>query len=143
MVIRVKQRHWKFGTTADIGIGAVAGTPEELFSQLGAGLFSLMTDLGDIRLSEERSFTVTADSPQGLVVGFLNELLFLHETQGLVFRRMSVKLEGNPPSTLTAKAWGEPWDEKRHVRHMMVKAITLHRLEVDLRKGKAKVIVDI
>jgi SHS2 domain-containing protein len=52
-------------------------------------------------------------------------------------------LKVNPPDALLARAWGEPWDEKRHARHMMVKAITLHRLEVDLRKGRARVIVDI
>jgi SHS2 domain-containing protein len=143
MVSPVRPRHWKFGTTADVGIGAVAHTPQELFSQLGVGLFSLMTDLRDVRTREEKSIVVNADTPQGLVVRFLNELLYLHETEGWVFREFSVRLEGSPPTTLMVKARGEPWDERRHERHMMVKAITLHRLEVDLKKGKAKVIVDI
>jgi SHS2 domain-containing protein len=38
---------------------------------------------------------------------------------------------------------GEPFDPARHTAGTEVKAVTLHRLSVDLERGRARVIVDI
>jgi SHS2 domain-containing protein len=136
-------RHWKFGTTADVGIGASASTPEGLFAELGCGLFSLITDLREIRQVESRRVAVSSPSPEGLLVRFLSELLFLTDTEGMLFSGFTVTLEGQPPRKLRAELWGETWDETRHPRRVNVKAITMHRLELDLVRCRARVIVDI
>lgn len=136
-------RHWSFGTTADVGLGAAASSSEGLFEELGKGVFGLMTDLKGIRPSEHHDLTVEGASPESLLVAFLSELIYLHDTEGWVFRRFEVRLEGRPPRRAVARAWGEHWDDGRHSRKVAVKAVTLHRLELDLVKGRARVILDI
>jgi SHS2 domain-containing protein len=143
MVSQSRAYRWRFGTTADIGIGAAAPNPGELFAKLAEGLFDLITDIRDVRPREAKLVSVQAPSPEGLLVSFLTELLYLHDAEGWVFRRFTVELDGDPPSTLWARAWGEPWDEHRHARRTTVKAITMHRLELDLNSCRARVIVDI
>lgn len=136
-------RHWRFGTTADVGIGASASRPGELFEELGVGLFSLMTDVRKVREVETRRISVDSPTPEGLLVKYLSELVYLHDAEGMLFSRFEVTLTGDPPRALTAALGGERWDAARHPRHVNVKAITLHRLELDLDRCRARVIVDI
>ena len=52
--------HWKFGTTADVGIGARGGSPAELFAQLGQGLSALVTVLEWVRPATSRALLTTS-----------------------------------------------------------------------------------
>lgn len=135
--------HWSFGTTADVGIGARAGTPEELFAQLGEGLTALITDLERVRPSARKEVQVAAKSPEGLVVAYLTELIGLFDEEGWLGRSFSIRLRGRPPLELTATLEGEAFDAARHPVHVQAKAIPLHQLELDLVRGRARVIVDI
>lgn len=135
--------HWSFGTTADVGIGARAPTPSELFAQLGEGLTDLITDLRRVEPRDHRGLEVEATSPEGLVVAYLTELLALFDEEGWLASRFDVELSGKPPSRLKAELRGEVFDPARHPLHIQVKAATLHRLLLDLDRGRARVIVDI
>jgi SHS2 domain-containing protein len=81
--------------------------------------------------------------PESLVVAWLGALLQLEQSSGFLARRLEVRLAGAPPTSLAARAWGEPFDPGRHPRRVEVKAATYHRLRVDLARGRARVIVDI
>lgn len=135
--------HWSFGTTADVGIGARAKDPPGLFDHLGQGLTELMTDRALVRPTEAREIVAESRSVEGLVVAFLTEVIVAQDTDGWLFSRFDVELEGRPPNRLRAKAWGERYDPARHPERVQVKAVTLHRLAVDLERGRARVIVDI
>ncbi len=136
-------QHWTFGTTADMGIGAEAPTVDDLYAEMGRALFSVMTDLSTIRPRVERSFDVEAPDPAGLLVAFLSELLFLRDSEDVVLGEFSTHVTGEHPFRLHAAVRGEPWDLAQHPRHIEVKAITLHQVEVDLRTPRARVILDI
>lgn len=101
-----------------------------------------MTDLRRVRPREERRFRASADDPPGLVVAYLSELL-LAADDGFVARRISVTSAGDPPTSLTARAVGEPFDPARHPARIEVKAVTFHGLSFDPARGRARVIVDI
>ena len=135
--------HWSFGTTADVGIGARASTPAELFHELGLALFDLITDVTKVRAKEVRAFTVAAPTPEGLVVRYLTELLVAQDVDDWLFSRFDVEVEGLPPVGLKVRAHGERFDETRHPRKVAVKAATLHRLQIDLSPPRARVILDI
>lgn len=143
MVFVRARGHWKFGTTADIGIGASAGTAEALFAETGKALFSLMTDLRSVRRTGSVRVSVSSDTPEGLLVAFLSELIYHHDAHRWVFRDFEVRLSGRPPTRLEAECRGERWDPGRHAARIDVKAITMHRLSLDLKEGVARVIVDI
>lgn len=135
--------HWTFGTTADVGVGARAPDAPGLFAELGRGLVDLMTDISTVRPTHKREIRAEARSLEGLVVAFLTEIIVAQDTGGWLFSRFEVELEGSPPVRLRSHAWGERFDPGRHPRRVGVKAVTLHRLEIDLARGRARVIVDI
>lgn len=136
-------RYGSFPTTADVGLWARGRSEAEVFSALGTGLFSLMTDLRRVRPVETREVSASGDDPEALVVSFLTELLLLQADGGFVARAVSAHPVGTPPTALLAVVKGEPFDESRHTRRKEVKAITLHRLFVDSRRHRIRVILDI
>ena len=66
--------------TADVGIRAFGEGLEEAFAQAALGLAELM----GVRVpgpGERRLLRVEGEDEEDLLVGFLNELLYLHETE--------------------------------------------------------------
>ncbi|HEV2317687.1 MAG TPA: archease [Thermoplasmata archaeon] len=137
-------RRWgSFPTTADVGIWARADRPDALLEALGLGLFALMTDLRKVRSTEQRVVQASGSDPESLVVAWLGQLLLLQQTEGWIARELDVRLVGTPPTALIATAHGEPFDARRHSSRAEVKAVTYHRMRLDLVRGRARVIVDI
>ncbi|HEV2519727.1 MAG TPA: archease [Thermoplasmata archaeon] len=136
-------RHGSFPTTADVGIWARAPTPSGLFEGLGQALYGVMTDLRRVRPVATRTVSASGSDLAGLVVAFLTELLLLEQDDGFVGRRLAARTVGDPPTAVRATVSGETIDAARHVRRKEVKAITFHRLEVDLDPPRARVILDI
>lgn len=135
-----RKRYGQIAHTADVGIAAYGKSLGELFENAAAGMFSLITDLRNVRSVGEYYVELKAETPKDLMVAWLSELLFLHETQRLLFKRFDVKVKG---SELKADIKGEVMDRGRHQMHMVVKAVTYHMIEVDPKKGRATVIFDI
>jgi len=133
-------RYEELDHTADAGIRAYGATLEELFENAAAGLFSLITDLEKVRAVGEVKVRVQADDLGSLMVNWLSELLFLHETQHLLLCEFDVTLNG---LRLQGRARGERIDKRRHTLNLVVKAVTYHGLKVDPTKGVAEVIFDI
>lgn len=139
---RPPRRFGTFGTTADVGIWATAARPDDLFDALGLALFSVMTDLRKVRPVDERAVDASAEDPAALAVAFLNALVVLAD-DGFLVREVHARLLGSPPTSVLAAVRGETFDPARHVVKTEVKAVTLHRLSVDLGTGRARVILDI
>ncbi len=125
--------------TADVGIRAYGKTASEIFESAAAGMFSLIANLEKVKPVGEEEIRLSADDLPGLMVAWLSELLYLHETQRLLFCRFDVEVRG---TRLHARARGETIDKKRHELKLAIKAVTYHRLTVDLEKGVAEVIFD-
>ena len=134
------KRYEQIAHTADVGIAAYGKSMDDLFANAAAGMFSLITDLRGVRTVGEYNVKLKADTPEDLMVAWLSELLYLHETQKLLFKRFDVKIKGN---ALDAKIDGEVMDRGRHNLHMVVKAVTYHMIEVNPKKGVVRVIFDI
>jgi protein archease len=114
-----------------------------LLEGLGLGLYALGTDLHRVRPLEERTVRVAASDAPGLVVAFLTQLLLLEETEGFFGRTIEVRARGASPTVATARIRGETFDPERHVGREAVKAVTYHELTFDVRRGRARVIVDL
>ena len=126
--------------TADVGIRAYGASLEELFANAAAGMFSLITDLERVRPKGEMEVRVTGGDLGELIVTWLQELLYLHETQQLLLCEFDVELRG---LSLSARARGEKIDKRHHELKLAVKAVTYHNLKVDPAKGVAEIIFDI
>ena len=74
------------------------------------------------------------------MVDFLQELLFVHDTEDLVLSEFDVKTDGK---TLEAVVRGEKFDEKKHSKRSVVKGVTYHRLEFDDQNGSLTILFDV
>lgn len=133
-------RYEEIEHTADVGIRAYGETLEELFAATAGGMFSLITDLAKVRAVGEVEVRVGGTDVPQLMLNWLQELLFLHETQRLLFSEFDVSIDA---LALHAKARGEGIDKTRHELKLAIKAVTYHRMAVDAKAGIAQVIFDI
>ena len=124
--------------TADVGIEAWGDSLSEAFENAALGIFEIMTDTSKVEQTEKREFEVESEDKQSLLYDFLENFLVLRDSQGLMFSRFRVSIEGNK---LKAEAWGEEFDSEKHESKSEVKAITYHRMEVS--DTKVFFIVDI
>jgi len=133
-------RYEEIEHTADVGIRAHGRSLEELFANAAEGMFSLIADLAAVKPVGEIEVRLQAEDISTLFLQWLSELLFLHETQRLLFSSFDVHIVG---TSLQGHARGEAIDKKRHELKLVIKAVTRHGLTVDPEKGIAEVIFDI
>ena len=117
--------------TADVGIGARGATLEEAFEQATLGLAEV---LGALRPGpgEAVAVEVTAGDPGALLVDWLNEVLWLHETRGhAAIAAVGVERVGDDRAagSVTFSSTDPPADGT------FVKAVSYHRLRVGRDAG--------
>ncbi len=129
--------------TGDLGIRVWADDLEGLLCEAARALFDIITDIEQVEVHLEREADVEGGDREELMVAWLNELLYLHEVEGLLFRDFAVTeiSEGR----LKGVARGERFQEGRHVIKTSVKAVTYHQLEVKEEDGRwqAQMIFDV
>ncbi|AHF80316.1 Hypothetical protein TES1_0930 [Thermococcus paralvinellae] len=129
----MKMRKWEhYEHTADIGIRGYGKTLEEAFENVAIALFDVMVDVRKVEPKEMREIEVSGEDLYALLYNFLEELLILHDTEGLVFSDFDVKIEKTKEGyKLKVKAYGEPLDYEKHEPKEEVKAITYHDMKIE------------
>ena len=138
-----KQPYQAFDHTADIGLHAFGDTLAELFIHAAHGMESLMVAPEQVRVVTRRDITVDGHDVVSLLIAWLNELIFLFDTEYLLFR--TFEIDAITETHLIAHASGEPYDAQRHELSSAIKAVTWHEATVQHTDGgyKARVIFDI
>jgi len=128
--------------TADVGIVAHGICLEEAFANAAYGMFTMLADLEGVAENVCREIKVKAEDQESLLVSWLNELLFLLDTDSIIFKRFKI-LELSETS-LHAEAYGELIDPAHHSLKAGVKAATYHMLRIAKEDGYSiRVIFDI
>lgn len=134
-------RHDYFDHDADIGIVGRGATVEEAFEAAACAIFSIMTDIENVRAGESISVEFE-EADEGLaLVRWLNLLLGSARERGLVFGRFWIAREG---AHWRGGAAGERWRRDLE-RGVEVKGATLTMLSVK-RAGvawEARCVVDV
>lgn len=140
---------WTFTDhTADVGIAGTGDSAAEAIAAAGAGLFDLMIGSDSIRETSRREVEAAGLDSTDLLIAFLNELLYLFEVEGMVFRRFEVVL-ADEGRRLRAIGFGERFDPARHEVRIGVKAATHHAAAVERESSDgqevwiARTIVDV
>jgi SHS2 domain-containing protein len=76
--------------TADIGIVAYGEDLKEVFANIAYGMSSLITDLEKIEEKIEEKISLTSSDLEELLIGFLNELLYIFEIKKLIFKNFFI-----------------------------------------------------
>ena len=122
------ERYSVFDHEADIGIEVYGSSMEEIFKNSAYALFSIL--VGDTVLESEKKGVEKKIEVKGdgeLLISFLNELLFLWETEGAIVKEVSAEIEGE---TLKADLLVIPFDPQIHSVKKEVKAATYHNFEI-------------
>lgn len=117
-----------FPVAADVGIRGWGPTLETAFRQTGLGLFALMVDAESIEERESREVRAQGDTPETLLVNWLNDCLYLHDVEGFLARRIDFAVFEE--RRLHSILWGEAVDPGRHRLGTVVKAATYHQLTI-------------
>jgi SHS2 domain-containing protein len=128
--------------TADVGIIAYGSDLKQAFANAAKGLFSLITDLDDVKEVLHRDAELTATDEESLLVEWLNELIYQFDTEGIIFKRFDIAQLDS--TRLKARGYGEKVNKSRHRLKMGVKAATYHMLKVNKVDGcRVQVLFDI
>ncbi len=110
--------------TADWALKVWAPDLSLLFAQAAEGMYWLMeTTINNDEPPVERIIQIKGMDPEELLVGFLSELLYLGESEGLGFNQFEVAFQENG---LRAVARGGMIASQKKE----IKAVTYHNLEV-------------
>lgn len=112
---------------ADIGVRGEGATPAEAFAQAALAMTALVTDLDRIEPSEAVVIDCAAPELDYLLVDWLNALIYEMATRAMLFGRFDVRIDGEQ---LSATAFGEPVDPRRHRPVVEIKGATLTGLKV-------------
>jgi SHS2 domain-containing protein len=140
----VSDAGWEqFDVEADVGVRAWGPTRAEAFAQAALGVFALIVAPDEVLERERREVRAQAESPETLLVSWINECLYVHEIEGFVVRRVAVLSSSD--TIVHGVLWGEALDLRRHRPGIVIKAATLHRASVLDFGGRhqVSVIVDV
>lgn len=131
------------GHSGDLGVRVFGESLARLFEQAAEALTFVLTDPETIRPKQSRRLSLEAKTDEELLVTWLNELVYLFDTKGLLFKTYNVLSVHD--HHLDALAQGEPYAEGRHPIKTAVKAATYHQLKIENRQGMwtAQVILDL
>jgi len=125
----------------DVGIRAFGKDIQDAFIHAAIGMFSLITDLATIEEEKTIDVTVESDSLDGLLVSWLNELIFHFDTYGFIGKKITdFHLVGEGLSDartykLKSSVTGDEFDQQRHEGKLLIKAATYHKLAVEKIHG--------
>jgi len=118
---------------------------DDLFATAARAVAELMVDPTTVRRSVERGVELAAPALDLLLFDWLSELIFLKDSEQLVFPEVEVHVSGEAPRRLAARLRGDTIDRTRTTLRADPKAVTFHLFALEPRAGgwRARVVIDI
>jgi len=118
---------------SDVLIRAYGKSIKELFENTAEGMFSLITDLKNIKKTIEKKIEISAGEkigPEDLLIIWLEKILYLNEVNSLIFSEFKIidLINNESESRISALLKGEKINLKKHEIFLQIKAPTYHNL---------------
>jgi SHS2 domain-containing protein len=120
----MSERFEEIEHTADLAIRAYGRDMRELFANAAQGMFALMAEPSVEAPACNREVSLEASDYEGLLVDWLNELIYLHEVENETYSQFNI--ETLSPEQLKARVTGGP----TKIRTKAIKAATFHDLAI-------------
>ncbi|MEW6676047.1 MAG: archease [Nitrospirota bacterium] len=125
--------------SGDIGLRAYGEDIKDAFINAAIGMYSLITGLDAIEEEKTIDISVEGHSIEGLLVSWLNELIFYFDAYGFIGEKVTINELTLPASQLPsfstfqlkASISGEGFDPQRHESKLLIKAATYHKLRIE------------
>ncbi len=131
--------------SGDVGLKIRGKTLEELFENAAEGMYSLITNTGQIKGRKNIDIVTESSSLESLFVSWLNELIFHFDTYGFIGKAIKINNLNLPEYRLNASISGEDYNSQKHESKLLIKAATYHNLRIEKTGDiyEAEIIFDI
>lgn len=126
-------RYVEGGPSADLTTEAYGSTLEEAFANTALAMFNAITLLAEVEKRDSWTVKAEGGDVEILLYNFLDELLYIHDTNLVIFSHVNVLLD-KEKIHLTAECRGETFDLQRHNQGIAIKAVTFHQMNIEKRK---------
>lgn len=116
-------------TTADVAFEAYGKTLNKVFSNSAIALFEVMVDTKDVKQTRKKKVEVRGHDMKSLFFNWLSELIFLSDSEHMMFSKFSVKVD-EELLILNAECYGEKIKPRKHDLRTEVKAATYHKMKI-------------
>jgi len=137
-----------FDVTADIGFYAYGDTLNKAYENAGLAMFDVITNINKVDKKISREIEIISEDLVSLLYDYLEELLFLQDTEFLFFSDFNVDIiklnESSDDSNLNnyklnCIAYGDEINWNIHDHGSEVKAITFHKMDIKKEDGFYKI----
>ena len=130
---------------ADIAFEAFGKDINELFENCAIAMSDCMVNLKQINPKIKKSIKLKSEKIEDLLYDFLSELIFIKDTDGLLFSKYKIDIKEKNGFELNAVCEGDKINYKEFDMRNDIKAVTMHMFEIRKEKNifKATVVVDI
>jgi len=122
------KRYEQFPHTADIGVRVFGHDLKELFANAAFAMFDVIADLEGMKASVTQEFSLKAETPEELLVAWLDELLYNFYTRQIIYSEFEI--EELTEKNIRAKASGRPVGANRNRLKTEIKAATYSDLKI-------------
>ncbi len=143
--MKIQKKFEFFEVMADVGIHSYGKTLEEAFENAALAMFEVMTDTTTIEPTIHKKIVIESEDLLALLYDWLDELIFLHDSEFLVFNTFHVEIQKMSEDLyhLKGTALGEAFKPEKHESREDVKAVTYHLMDIKDKNGYiVKVILD-
>lgn len=116
--------------TADLAIRAIGMDLREAFENTALALINAMFDTDKVEEQEIKLVTREAKDLKSLLYDFLEDVLYFHDAEGLVFKTVSVESLNEEEPGIKAVFKGEVFNPEKHEVKNSVKAITYFGMKI-------------
>ena len=128
---------------SDVGFEVYGDTLEELYANAAIAMYSLMTDIDEIEADVERAIELKAEDFQSLMFDWLDELIFLFDSESLVMKKFDIAVNETNFS-ICGNCKGGKYDPSTHVSGIIIKAVTYNMMQIKKNEvWKARVVLDV
>ncbi len=114
--------------SGDIGLRAYGSSLTAAFINAGLGMYSLITDISNIKYKRDLVFEISSTSLEGLLVNYLNELIFHFDAYNFIGCRIEIAKISD--TRIKVKVFGEDFNPTIHGKGLLIKAATYHNLNI-------------
>lgn len=128
---------------ADVAFEARGNSLNEVFEACGDAVFETIANLETLGDTETYTYTSENENVEDLLYDFLEEIIYLKDTESLIFKECNVIIKGN--NKIEVKFRGDKINQEKQELNTDVKAVTMHMFSLKKEKEgyRARIVLDI
>ena len=119
----------------DAIIEVTAKDLSEAFAVTADSVINITLDQDKVEETSQRNFSAHGKDLQYLLFSWLEEITFVLITEGFAIKRINFELKKNEEYQISAQAFGEQLDFKKHNFKVEIKAPTFYDMEIKQGTG--------